>query len=299
MSDNGAVPGKLGGGSNWPLRGGKFLPYEGGVRVPAFVHSPMLPRKRWGSTLTSLVHITDILPTILNLAGIGEIAGAIDGISFLESLFTGEEGDREEVLVFADVADKNDRSQWFGGYIHKDWKIIINATEAGWYSPDSLEYATTEMGYTKPEVYTDRAARHGDYSTYFNASALYYLKTDPSERINLIHEHPRVFNKLKKRFLKYVAQAVDAEYDCGCNCEDDGCAYLYEWFYHHSCFVYPWSSDTNSETPSTTKPATPVGIDPTDDDNPSTTGGSQSSSNLPDLIANDRTMQHAPVGALI
>lgn len=299
MSDNGAVPGKLGGGSNWPLRGGKFLPYEGGVRVPAFVHSPMLPRKRWGSTYSSLVHITDILPTVLDLAGISNIEGTIDGISFLQSLFSGAEGSRVQVLVHADVADKNDRTQWFGAYIHRDWKIVINGTDAGWYSPDSLEYATTEMGYTKPEVYTDRAARHGDYSSYFNTSALYDLKTDPSERTNLIETYPEIFEKLRGKFVEYVAQAADAEYDCGCNCQSDGCAYLYEWFYHHSCFVYPWSSNSKTATPSPEKPAVPAGLTiDGDDDNPSQTPGSRSkSSSLPDLIAIDRIMHHAPVHA--
>merc|ERR1719267_325119 len=68
MSDNGAMPGMTGGGSNWPLRGGKFLPFEGGVRVPAFVHSPLLPASRVGTTVSGLIHVTDLAPTLLELA---------------------------------------------------------------------------------------------------------------------------------------------------------------------------------------------------------------------------------------
>jgi arylsulfatase A-like enzyme len=42
VSDNGGLP-SLGGGSNEPLKGFKGEIYEGGVRTPAFVHSPAFP----------------------------------------------------------------------------------------------------------------------------------------------------------------------------------------------------------------------------------------------------------------
>ncbi|CAG2101580.1 unnamed protein product [Medioppia subpectinata] len=50
-------------GQNRPLRGGKFLLYEGGIRVPALVWSPLLNKS--GYVSQALVHITDLLPTVL------------------------------------------------------------------------------------------------------------------------------------------------------------------------------------------------------------------------------------------
>ena len=65
LSDNGS-PVREG---NLPFRGGRGTPLEGGVRVPALVASPLLRQEARGQRLTEMVHITDILPTILHLAG--------------------------------------------------------------------------------------------------------------------------------------------------------------------------------------------------------------------------------------
>ena len=58
-SDNGGCLAE--GGSNAPFRGGKHFLFEGGVRVPAFVHSPLLPDAAKGATrdmlFLSLIHI--------------------------------------------------------------------------------------------------------------------------------------------------------------------------------------------------------------------------------------------------
>ena len=61
-SDNGPAQGQ--GGSAYPLRGWKMQLWEGGVRVPAFVYSPLLPKAVRGTVDTRLYHITDWLPTL-------------------------------------------------------------------------------------------------------------------------------------------------------------------------------------------------------------------------------------------
>ena len=52
-------------GSNHPLRGGKSTNFEGGVRVPAFVYSPLLPTSAMGTSVDALFHVTDLHATML------------------------------------------------------------------------------------------------------------------------------------------------------------------------------------------------------------------------------------------
>ena len=59
-----------GAGNNWPLKGGKFSLFEGGLRARAFVHSPLLPAGRVGAIFDGLAHTSDIYPTFAALAGL-------------------------------------------------------------------------------------------------------------------------------------------------------------------------------------------------------------------------------------
>ena len=52
------------GPNNWPLRGGKYSGFEGGIRVPAFATGGFLPAEVRGSKLEGLMHIVDWYRTL-------------------------------------------------------------------------------------------------------------------------------------------------------------------------------------------------------------------------------------------
>ena len=69
----------LSGTTTRPLRGGKGSHWEGGLRVPAFVASPLLPPIAHATHARMLMHVSDLHPTILAMAGSTEDLSHLDG----------------------------------------------------------------------------------------------------------------------------------------------------------------------------------------------------------------------------
>jgi arylsulfatase A-like enzyme len=86
---------------NYPLRGGKWTLYEGGIRVPFMVIGPGI---KAGSQCDIPVVGWDILPTISDLAGNkNPLPVTIDGVSFRSALENGNQAEmqrKNEALVF-------------------------------------------------------------------------------------------------------------------------------------------------------------------------------------------------------
>ena len=137
------------GGNNEPLRGGKLTPFEGGVRVPAF----MLDFSRQYSSvpatgsLDRMVHITDWLPTFLSWAGASHLATDLDldGLDQTEALQTGELVRREMVLEMYTKDDSHDGTESVA-YRNGRFKIVQgHFRDPHWYSePDSDRVATSD-----------------------------------------------------------------------------------------------------------------------------------------------------------
>jgi arylsulfatase A-like enzyme len=126
--------------SNYPLRGGKFTYFEGGLRTNAFVSSPLLPEARRGASLDGLAHSSDWLPTIHAIAGLAPSASEgprhvskapypIDGLNLLPAIEQGVASPRTEVLHMVDPPNSTKSASNLGVLRMGKYKLI--ATAAG------------------------------------------------------------------------------------------------------------------------------------------------------------------------
>lgn len=170
-SDNGPEgnPGPSGNsrGTAGKFRGRKRSLYEGGLRVPAIVE--------WPGTLASRVVETpcvssDYFPTISSLVGVPLAPRPYDGIDILPIL-KGTQQKRERKIGFRFGSDRTLMSDQF--------KLVHNV--------GNLKRRRSDNGKVPVAVFE-----------------LYDLKTDPSEKKNLIDFHPRVAAAMRDELAKFV-----------------------------------------------------------------------------------------------
>ena len=142
VSDNGGLA--TGGASNWPLRGAKETYFEGGMRVPAFMYSPLFDGHITANTDNEcLFHVSDFFPTIIGLLG-GTTSG-LDGIDQWESIIDGGSG-CQRTNILHDITVNYDGSIKTAFYRDGNYKLMIGdaGENSGWYHPDDQEDA--ELG---------------------------------------------------------------------------------------------------------------------------------------------------------
>ena len=171
-SDNGGVNVSS---LQWPLRGGKGMYYEGGIREPFFIRWP--EKIKAGSVCDTPVTNLDFYPTFCDVAGTPPPKGKIlDGVS-LNPLFEGKE--------------ITDRALY--------WHFPIYLQGYGKATGTAMKEAQDPLFRTRP----GSAIRHGDWKLieYFENGEfeLYNLKQDIGEKINLAQKHPEKLQELKKK----------------------------------------------------------------------------------------------------
>ncbi len=180
-SDNGGVGGYREMGflgthntSNMPLRGGKGMLYEGGIRVPFIIAGKGI--KKIDEPIDEPISGIDIFPTLLELVGISEKQDwQLDGKSIVP-LLNKKRFDREYIAFHFPAYQKNNR-------------IIDGDTLASWRMvPGS---AIRSKDYKLIEYFTGES-KPGDGSNL----ELYNLQNDLGEQVNLIDSLPEIKQKL-------------------------------------------------------------------------------------------------------
>ena len=174
FADNGGSP--LTGANNRPLRGSKYILFEGGLRVPFMVRWPgrMPPGKMYPHRVSSL----DILPTCLEAAGVDAPADVrLDGATLLAALGTGEPAPSSSRPMF-----------WHFG---KDWAV----RDGDWKLVRTSDYTSR-----KPTSQILQGPKTG------MATRLFNLKDDPAEQKDVSGANPEVVRRLTGLYEAWKAE---------------------------------------------------------------------------------------------
>ena len=226
------------GGSNQPLRSGKLNVFEGGVKVPAFVHDLSEDRKyiggEGGKEFNHKMHISDWLPTFLSwsnskhlLQGIEDI----DGIDQSEALRSGESV-RDEILLDMYFANESHDQKSMQAYIKGKYKLIVgDVRDPYYYTEPTADHVSTTDDHLFPRVLIEKMARLMDYTfgerraemyrAFFSNFVLFQvyqrrigpqvmlfdLDTDVREQYNIAESHPDVVSDILATMNKIKAQS--------------------------------------------------------------------------------------------
>ena len=114
---------------NAGMRAGKGSPYEGGHRVPFYVHWPAggLTREH---DVDELTHAVDVVPTLLEMTGVSKPEGVqFDGVSIAALLDPTQDVDWPRRFVISDSQRVRDPIKWRSSSVMSRKYRLVNRTE--------------------------------------------------------------------------------------------------------------------------------------------------------------------------
>ena len=192
-SDNGGPLYAGGAANNYPLKGGKYSEWQGGIRVNAFVSGGYLPEKMRGQKSEEYIHIADWYATFCALAGVDPTDKAaakaklppIDSIN-MWPLISGANS----------TSPRTDIPVSFNTLISGDYKIITGSVRYSVYTGPQFPNTTTQ------EKEIDKNFDCGD-------GCLYNIKQDPNEYVNLATKMPDDLKMMQKKLQQYQKTYFD------------------------------------------------------------------------------------------
>lgn len=203
-SDNGgSVNDGFVGPSNWPLRGGKMVAFEGGVRVAAFVSGGFLPSTTFGTSNSLPLHMADLYATFCALAGAADCDDAVTGVNPVDGVdvwsVLAEGGETTSLgLNLSDRVIYLD--SWDGRHtvMKGRYKLLNDSSSSyGWSGPLPLDVPTgTEVADCAP--------------------CLFDVVSDPREENDLFSSQPELAAELLAIMMQQVDETIVAGYDNEC-----------------------------------------------------------------------------------
>eukprot|EP00605_Chrysophyceae_sp_TOSAG23-4_P001295 GSChrysophyteH1.ASY1.ANO1.1409.1 assembled CDS len=193
-SDNGGeIMTEFCGGNNYPLRGGKFSVFEGGIRSNAFVTGGALPSHQRGTKSNALMSIADWYSTYLHAAGVEDAditdnVAAISGLPPLDSancwdVIQGTSSSYGDALV--------------GALINENfYKILLGPENKNFRVDQDILTGALFPNRTSvviPELHPKTCSREA------SSGCLYNVFDDPSEENNLAEKMPDLFAEMLER----------------------------------------------------------------------------------------------------
>jgi len=205
IADNGGMLKYRQGGNNYPLRGGKFSDFEGGIRVNAIAAGGVIPTKMRGKKITGYAQNADLYTTLLDFAGasseyiVDEKAKRfglppIDGIS-MKDLWTGKTSipPRNEMFL-------NSNTLISGKYKIVTGRQIDSNYQAPIYPSENTLQPAPILGINVNE---SLPLTYGQFNC--GKGCLFNIIEDPNETTDLAMTNPEIFNMMLNRLVELNA----------------------------------------------------------------------------------------------
>jgi arylsulfatase A-like enzyme len=231
--DNGGC--HLGGGFSQPLRGGKGMLFEGGVKTNAFVWTSDLSKEARGNTYTNLMHISDWLPTIMSYVTSDDqydISSLhIDGVNHWASIRDASSViPRGELLLNIDTFLDGNSSARPRGIIVGDYKMIYEYQAPVFDPADTARFDTQNIKFDPLDCIVDRS---GSFKRF-----VFDLINDPYETTNLVNTlDSDVIEYMEKR-LRYYAKDASTS----CFAKQDYSVDVVKRWEDFDDYIVPWRS---------------------------------------------------------
>jgi len=172
--------------NNYPLRGEKTMPFDGGMRVAAFISGGFVPPTLRGTTNShTFMHVADWYPTVCGLAGAdptddvkgsdGVVRG-IDGKDLWAQLTQGSMVQPHDYIPLTDLTIIQPST---------GWKLVFNGGGNSWW-------------------WTPNGSRSENAAEECKKPCLFNITADPGERVDLSTANPDIVKALTKQSNSYV-----------------------------------------------------------------------------------------------